>query len=317
MLIRRDAILKIVGFRNGVPIEEGSGTLVGDKWVLTSSYCFLQAPPTNWRFDSLKVFPSFDRGVPAPDLPSASATTLYAFSSLKRGSISSNPIGLLELDSPIGNQLGWLGMLYDADSSLYDSQALQKLTYLAEPFPWDKTSNVNNDTLFFNVGKMSWESTPFLNGSLGALICDKNALPGQLGSPLILQNHLDPTATYLVASMIWPGRYRHFTLDRETLTQLAAVMEESILASYQNISFSEFLKVYPNPVSGDLNLDFSSELNEADIRLITLTGQLIRGWKGSGQSPITLSVDGIPAGTYLLEVRQDEQVIRSEKIVIN
>ena len=79
-------------------------------------------------------------------------------------------------------------------------------------------------------------------------------------------------------------------------------------------------RAYPNPVEGRLLVEGSlSSERSVSIRLVSMAGQAIELMPvtevAAGDQVWKLSLDGIPAGMYILEVRSDRQQWR-EKIVV-
>ena len=82
------------------------------------------------------------------------------------------------------------------------------------------------------------------------------------------------------------------------------------------------IRVWPNPVRSELQLDFSnSNSNEVSIRLIDITGKLTRdlynGSINNGFNSFRFSIGpGLPGGLYFIELK-DETRRYFRKVIIN
>ena len=72
------------------------------------------------------------------------------------------------------------------------------------------------------------------------------------------------------------------------------------------------LHIYPNPATDVVHLSLPSSA-DADIRLYTLTGQLVHTWKVTGQC-FQIDVTPYAVGTYVVEVVQGEKVFRGKMV---
>ncbi len=72
--------------------------------------------------------------------------------------------------------------------------------------------------------------------------------------------------------------------------------------------------VYPNPTTSDIKIDIESELsNVADIVIYDITGRVVEMQKAQSTSTSITAGSNLPAGMYILEVRQNE-ISRKVKI---
>jgi len=64
------------------------------------------------------------------------------------------------------------------------------------------------------------------------------------------------------------------------------------------------LKIYPNPTDGVLNVEIHNlpEGQTADILLYSLSGELIKSYRGIGEYAI-VDISAQPQGTYLMKIR--------------
>lgn len=75
------------------------------------------------------------------------------------------------------------------------------------------------------------------------------------------------------------------------------------------------LILFPNPASDALTVITDHYLQQAEVRVITLTGKEVL-FRGSLEgNKITLDVSGLPEGAYILELHEQGQVLRSKVII--
>lgn len=65
------------------------------------------------------------------------------------------------------------------------------------------------------------------------------------------------------------------------------------------------LRLYPNPASEDINVDYSGE-NLKKVRLISLTGQTISSEDNPSDNSHTFKVKDLEKGIYIVEVEGEE-----------
>ncbi len=75
-------------------------------------------------------------------------------------------------------------------------------------------------------------------------------------------------------------------------------------------------QLYPNPVSGEMNITLPESIQNVHIQITNLTGKLILDKQIIGKSEINLNLDSLPPGFYLLEVQSDNwaEVSKFEKL---
>lgn len=80
------------------------------------------------------------------------------------------------------------------------------------------------------------------------------------------------------------------------------------------------LKVYPNPVSGILNIVVPTGTSGAiDLRLFNITGALVRslGLAASSGTEIRMDVSGLVSGTYYLRLESSERAVYQKIMIVN
>jgi hypothetical protein len=101
------------------------------------------------------------------------------------------------------------------------------------------------------------------------------------------------------------------------LTNLTAEERASIEIVNEEVE-TKHITLLGNPVAIDSQLDFLLfESGEALVRVLDANGKLMLETKMGADSPlIKLQLKGLPAGAYLLQVKQQTE-IRTERFIIN
>ena len=74
------------------------------------------------------------------------------------------------------------------------------------------------------------------------------------------------------------------------------------------------VRVYPNPANGIVNIVTTGDFSQASIRLLDVTGRILRTGKMNGsQHPI--ETKNLPDGTYLVQAISNHNIF-SQKIVV-
>lgn len=85
--------------------------------------------------------------------------------------------------------------------------------------------------------------------------------------------------------------------------------EDSALAAHQ-------LKVWPNPTSALLSVHLNGQQEFQQLTLRTLTGKVVRQMNGLNTNDITLNIESLAAGMYVLSVANEKGVINTKVEVI-
>ncbi|MEM7658275.1 MAG: hypothetical protein AAF399_19270, partial [Bacteroidota bacterium] len=228
--------VKILAFSGNDTIEESSGLLVGDRWVLTNAFAFWDVINEQF-YDSIQVFPAFDQGVPHPIYGMARVKKGYAFLTLLQN--QRHDPGLLELVEPIGNELGYAGIYMSQDSAFFTEQIFHKLSYVQQAFPGDSLFAYSNDTLYYNYGRLDiLPAVAFSewHGDLGiASPGIATGLEGQLGSPFFFQDSSQTEHIFAVGVFTYAAFYRHYRITPEVFAAFSPLIGGPILSAQPSL----------------------------------------------------------------------------------
>lgn len=95
---------------------------------------------------------------------------------------------------------------------------------------------------------------------------------------------------------------------------LAAASSNTTLAVDEQF-LNTAIKVYPNPVQNNLQIDFTGITGEAKLMLYSITGQLVKTKKLNAQNN-TILMSNLQSGLYLVNLHfTDYKTIKSFKII--
>lgn len=77
------------------------------------------------------------------------------------------------------------------------------------------------------------------------------------------------------------------------------------------------LNIYPNPATDNVRIDGLSTERPLDISIFDLAGREVYRDRSNGQSTVELSVNDFSRGTYLLVVKDGDNVVSREKLMIH
>lgn len=76
------------------------------------------------------------------------------------------------------------------------------------------------------------------------------------------------------------------------------------------------IKVYPSPASNNINVTIDGKATDANISIIDITGKTLKTVKANTANTINISVSELPAGSYILNIDNGNEV-RTERFVIS
>ncbi|MES2681613.1 MAG: T9SS type A sorting domain-containing protein [Bacteroidota bacterium] len=291
-----------------------TGMIVAPCLVLTSAsgvYEFFTRKFLN--FDSLRVSPAFNNGLPQAGLPSALVKKIYLFKKFydQRGW---EDIALLELKHPIGLQTGWTGIGFNADTNFTAGKVYHKFSYPSVPDPSNTLKVYNGDTLYYNYGYIN-ENPPWLMVNSPEAF----AIPGQGGSTFM---YTDNSNYYSVGLCSYSNNYIHYKITRDAFYQLKNVMtnlicEYDVTAVDINKGQQISLRLYPNPLDENTKLEFSYEPGKQYELLVTdALGRSIKNIPVSS-GEVSIKNEALPPGIYFLNLKTNKGESSTVKLLVD
>lgn len=105
------------------------------------------------------------------------------------------------------------------------------------------------------------------------------------------------------------GNYGHFN-QSECYSLQATIYKSAEADPIEEVAEETALKLYPNPASTLLNVEFNSLTEGAvTMRMLDMTGRLqklVETWAAEGENTFTISLENLPNGLYLFEIVQGD-----------
>ena len=123
--------------------------------------------------------------------------------------------------------------------------------------------------------------------------CNNNyaAIPGQTSQTFI------PDTNGLYAVII--------TKDACSDTSACSVIDALDIAENRSL---QNMRIYPNPTSAEVNLIFAAELENVNIEVLSLRGELLYSTHFYSTNQTTIDIDFLPAGVYMIRVQSGTDV---------
>jgi hypothetical protein len=145
------------------------------------------------------------------------------------------------------------------------------------------------------------------------LVLDANAsCPANYDTHSYLWNTGETTETITVdAGGLGVGFYSYDVTVINNLNSRTCVTTDTVAINVSDGNavedfLMEGVSIYPNPTNGILSIDFINTYNNARIRIINVTGQVVYSkYQGTLSGVKTLDLGGFEKGIYILSIKGD------------
>lgn len=102
------------------------------------------------------------------------------------------------------------------------------------------------------------------------------------------------------------------------ITNDCGTSEESIIVTpslgIESLESGEFT-VFPNPATGTVNIKFAQSVSDVNIRILDMSGRVVKHEASQTGSLLTLDVSELTGGNYILEISDDLSVTQTKLII--
>jgi hypothetical protein len=79
--------------------------------------------------------------------------------------------------------------------------------------------------------------------------------------------------------------------------------------------FENGIRVYPNPATEQITIEFENQVKSIDITIINIFGQTIIHQQMSGNSKYNLNISNLESGMYFYSIISNGKVLKSDKLI--
>ena len=195
----------------------------------------------------------------------AAGQAKYIF--LKKWFSSESDIAVIELENPIGEKCGWMGIGFNSVDSILLDGMFYKFSYPAiTDFRIDSNS-FNGDTLYYYYGRVSsaLKNYFYIPTALG--------IQGESGSPLIKIEEDRNCTVYGVLNYSYA--LAHNRITNWKYYGIKQIIENELNPLSVESNYTDELEIYPNPASSHITIDSKNSLRINKINIYNSNSELV------------------------------------------
>lgn len=264
-----------------------SGSLIANNFVLTAAHCVLNTTYNNdvfWKND-MYVSPSHSNGYPQPTIGKIKVIKYFIFKDYIKGiDILPNDMALLMLETPIGDDIGWLGYGFRTNYSFFVDSLFYNFSYPKDTF--------GGFDMYYNYGSFMYPTT-------NAVWHGIPGIPGQSGSNFFYTNN---------QKHIVYGEYtyvnKYTVISGEKFFAINNIINNNLSAINTNIQIVNFnSNIYPNPFSFSttlfINPDFFSNGIKLHLTIYDILGKVIKKIENISTEKTEIIKGNMQSGFYV------------------
>lgn len=278
--------------RNDTVRPSCSSMMVGNRWAITAAHCLMSdvfKPSFNQR--EVRVYPAWDDGRLATEAPYSRVVRAYYFGE-PQSDVLNNDVALLELETPVGDVVGWVGLHTTPDTAWPSSVLGHRLSYPAARSYEDTNIVYDGAILSYRYGIVErYKLIAYSVGTRGVL--------GESGGSVLISDNggyssvgVNSTGVNINARLLDSTTFEVFRNLILTTSDVRG-RDANTTGLAGNILF------YPNPVEDILHVvlrnEGSTTVESADI--YDLMGRHVAHFTSA-----SIACANLPSGTYSIVV---------------
>lgn len=301
--------IKLIIEDEGELFHSCSAVMISSRHALTAAHCFIDAAnPNEVLFDNILAYAMFDNGEQQDELNSAQVQKIYFFKDWE--SFNGEDMMILELDAPIGEKTGWLGIGFNNDNTFFENNNFHKFSYPGEQIFEDETA-YNGDTLYYTYGQLGFRQNSTYNDVMLSVPDYNEARPGESGSSIIYTNNEDEYTTYGVLNYL--SDFKHSRIQPWQFYNIEAIIRESTRPIEPPQVNHTLFEVFPNPTVDFVNIKFKDLTQEYTVIVYDSKGLKVDFVDiPKGQLNARIDLSNKPSGMYSINVYDGNKMIANQ-----
>lgn len=300
--------IKLIIQDNGESFHSCSAMMISRRHVLTAAHCFIDMKnPNEVLYDSIFAYPTFDDGENQTNIPAAQVHRIYFFENWQ--SADGEDMMVLELEKPIGEMTGWLGIGYNEDDSFFENNNFHKLSYPGEPLFEDEIT-YNGDTLYHAFGQLDFRESQSNNEATLYVPNYNAARSGESGSTIFYTNNDDNYTIYGVLNYM--NNFKHSRIQDWQFHAIKEIIKDDVVRIVEN-RWQDNIEIYPNPTIDFIKLNFGQVTEAFTVLVLDAAGNQVSLIDiDSEQLETILDFRSLQVGIYYLQISDGKKIISKQ-----